>query len=222
MHNDCVKQVIQCNNNKGLCISNTGSNNKNKSKKFCNINKTYFVKEYINNTVNVCCDCSVSEAEADKAASVSEGKSVEHEGHNAIIQGKVQECAHYDSVDDLKLENIYRISHKNSRFGYSMGNECYVATQIIHKNEGEGQSMELVAENRFDNKVHSLGNCEHQDWKSNKLILSQNINDEKSLIIGDVSQFEFGDFKNVQHWDLENPVMDIGGIYGEMPQRLDT
>jgi hypothetical protein len=108
-----------------------------------------------------------------------------------------------------------------------MGNECDIATQIILENKGEGQSMVPVAENRFENKVHSLGNCEQQDWKSNNLILSQNVNGGKSLIERDVSQFEIGDFKNDRHWDLENPGMDLddpnsGGFYGELPQRLDT
>jgi hypothetical protein len=50
---------------------------------------------------------------------------------------------------------------------------------------------------------------------------------KESLINRDVSQFEFGDFKNDIHWDLENPGMDLddpnlGGFYGEMPQRLET
>jgi hypothetical protein len=108
-----------------------------------------------------------------------------------------------------------------------MGNECDIATQIIPVNKGEGHSRVPVAENRFENEVHSLGNCEQQDWKSKNVILSQNVNGEESLIERDVSQFETGVFKKDRHWDLENPGMDLddpnsGGLYGVLPQRLDT
>jgi hypothetical protein len=151
---------------------------------------------------------------------------LELEGQDAMVQGKISECAHYDNVNNVKVGNISRTIQINSGYGDSMGNECDIATQIIHSNQGKGQSLELVAEERSDSKVHSLGNCEQQDWKSNNLVLSQDINDKESLIERDVSQFELGDFKN-ENWDLENPIMDledpnIGSLYGELPQRVNS
>jgi hypothetical protein len=90
-----------------------GSNNRSKSKKFYNENRTKCVNKNVNNVVDICCDCSISEAEADKAASASEGKSVEHEGHNEVIQGKVVKCAHYDGIKDcgipFNFENILNL-----------------------------------------------------------------------------------------------------------------
>jgi hypothetical protein len=180
-----------------------GRNNIRKSKKSYNKNKTKCVNKYVNKVVNICCDCSISESEADKVASASEGRSVEHQGHNEVIQSKVVECAHYDAKNDCEIAiNFENISRINSGFSYLMGNECDIATQIILENKGEGQSMGPVAENRFENKVYSLGNCEQQDWKSNNLILSQNVNGEKSLIERDVSQFEIGDLIGIGIWKI--------------------
>jgi hypothetical protein len=227
------ESVNNCHNSKHMVNTSTNkvvyrinkSNNKSKNtvgKVQKNVN---FTEKGVNDVINIHCNCSISDLEADKGVSRSDGRSLEQEGHDVTVQGKINECAHYANISNEKVEKISRISLTNSGLGDSMGSECDIATQIIHSNQGKGQSIELVAEERLDTMVHSLGNCEQKDWKSNNLVLSQDINDKESLIERDVSQFVMGEFKN-GNWDLENPIMDledpnIGGLYGELPQRLN-
>jgi hypothetical protein len=170
------KQMVNTSINKGI-HSLSKLNNKNKNISGNMQDKVNITEKYVNEVINVHCDCSISDLEADKGASMREGRSLEQAGLDVTIQGKINECAHYVNINNQKVENTSRISLINSGLDDSMGNECDIATQKTQLSQGKGQSIELVAEERSDNRVHSLGNCEHQDWKSNKLIVSQNIND---------------------------------------------
>jgi hypothetical protein len=121
------------------------------------------------------------ERDADRGTSANEGNSVIPEGYKVIMHDQVMECAQYECRDVIQAKENARLCKKNSGFGYSTGNECDVATHMILKNQGKGKSMELVAENRSVKKVHSLGICEQQDWKSNNLVFSQNVNDKRII-----------------------------------------
>jgi hypothetical protein len=114
-HNNVYsKQLEKSHSKKKSHMYSTSANNKGKSKKLHNINTIKNVHKNLNNVINICDDCSIAEMGEDKAASASEGESVQYEGHSEVIQGKVLECAHYDGINECGIDsdckNISQIS----------------------------------------------------------------------------------------------------------------